>query len=182
VKLFLGLLAALLTVLAISACSSGDKGGGTVTVTLSEYSITLDKTSLPEGDIRFDIKNTGKEQHEVRIIKTDLAPDQLPKKDDGSANLDAPDLDEVHNADEIDDNSDTSRTFSMAPGNYVLIDNTVKDDNSQKIAYYDKGMHAGFTVTKKGESPSATSGASASPTKSATPSGSASTTPTPTHS
>ena len=180
-KLLLGLLAALLTLLALSACSSDNKGGGTVTVTLSEYSITVDTPSLPEGDIRFDIKNTGKEQHEVRIIKTDIAPDQLPRNSDGSANLDAPDLNEVHNADEIDNNSDTSRTFSMDAGNYVLIDNTVKDDNGQKIAYYDKGMRVGFVVTKKGESPSASAG-SASPTKSTASSGTASTTPTPTHS
>jgi hypothetical protein len=160
VKLFLVLSAALATLLMIGC--SDTNGGGQLRVTLDEWSITLDKTSLPEGPIEFTIKNDGQEQHEFVILRTDIAPDELPTNDDGSADLDAPDVDELHTVDELDDGDETGRTYTLDAGNYVFIDNTVEDKDGEKTSYYDQGMRVGFTITKEGESPS--SPASATPT------------------
>ena len=100
-KFFLVLSATLATLLMIGCSDTG--GGGKLNVTLDEWSITLDKTSLPEGPIEFTIKNDGEKQHEFIILRTDIAPGELPTNDDGSANLDAPDLDELQTVEELDD-------------------------------------------------------------------------------
>lgn len=166
---------AVLAGLILVGCSDSE-GGGNLRVTLNEWSISTDKTSLPEGPIEFTIKNDGKEEHELVIVRTDIPAGDLPKKNDGSADLGAPDVDEVHTVDEIGDGDETGRTYTLDAGNYVFIDNTVTDKNGVITPYYEMGMYVGFTVTKEGESPSAA--ASASPTKTSQ----ASATPTPTHS
>jgi hypothetical protein len=173
VKLFLGLCAGIIALLLLAACSNTE-GGGDLHVALNEWTIGLDKTSLPEGPINFTIDNIGKKQHELVIIRTDIPPDQLPTKDDGSVNTDAADVKVEHTADEIGDGDQTGRTFTLDAGNYVFIDNTVEEQDGNKTSYYQQGMHVAFTVTKKGESPSAT--VAATPT--ASPAGSATRTPT----
>jgi hypothetical protein len=145
---------------------SDTSGGGQLNVTLDEWSITLDKTSLPEGPIEFTIKNAGEKQHEFIILRTDIASDELPTNDDGSADLDAPDLDELQTVDELDDGDETGRTYTLDAGNYVFIDNTVEEENSEKVSYYENGMRVGFTITKEGESPSAAASATPTPTSS----------------
>lgn len=159
-KFFLVLSATLATLLMVGCSDTG--GGGKLNVTLDEWSITLDKTSLPEGPIEFTIKNDGEKQHEFIILRTDIAPGELPTNDDGSADLDAPDLDELQTVDELDDGDETGRTYTLDAGKYVFIDNTVVEENGEKVSYYDQGMRVGFTITKEGESPS--SPASATPT------------------
>ena len=170
-KHFLGLFVALIALLALAGCSDTG-GGGKLNVTLNEWSIKLGAVSLPEGPIEFSIQNSGKQQHEIVILRTDLAPNQLPTKNDGSVDTGAADVHEERTIDEIDSGDTTSRTYSLDPGNYVFIDNTVKDIDGAKTSFYAQGMSAAFTVTKKGES--------VSPTSSGTASSSA--TPTPTHS
>lgn len=171
-KLFLVLCAALVALLMIGC--SDTSGGGQLNITLDEWSITLDKTSLPEGPIEFTIKNDGEKQHEVIILRTDIAPGELPTNDDGSANVGAPDVDELQTIDKLDAGDKTGRTYTLDAGNYVFIDNTVAEENGEKVSYYGKGMRAGFTITKEGESPSAAA--------SAPPASRASATPTPTSS
>lgn len=173
-KLFLVLCAALVALLMIGCSDAG--GGGQLNVTLDEWKITLDKTSLTEGPIEFTIKNDGEKQHELVILRTDIAPDDLPKRNDGSADLDAPDLDELHTVEELDDGDETGRTYTLDAGKYVFIDNTVEDHDGVLLPYYEMGMSAGFTVTEKGEASSAA--ASATPTATSR----ASATPTPTSS
>lgn len=148
-KLFLVLCAALAALLA-TGCSD-TSGGGQLNVTLDEWKITLDKTSLPEGPIEFTIKNDGEKQHEFIILRTDIAPGELPTNDDGSADVNAPDVDELHTVEEIDDGDETGRTYTLDAGKYVFIDNTVEEENGAKVSHYDQGMRVGFTITKEGE-------------------------------
>ncbi|MEK7247808.1 MAG: hypothetical protein AAB092_04990 [Chloroflexota bacterium] len=148
-KLFLVLCAALAALLA-TGCSD-TSGGGQLNVTLDEWKITLDKTSLPEGPIEFTIKNDGEKQHEFIILRTDIAPGELPTNDDGSADVNAPDVDELHTVEELDDGDETGRTYTLDAGKYVFIDNTVEEENGAKVSHYDQGMRVGFTITKEGE-------------------------------
>src|SRR4026207_1976080 len=101
VKLFLVLCGAL-GLLLWAGCSVPD-GGGERHVTLGEWSITLDKTSLPEGPIQFTIKNDGEKEHDFVILRTEIAPDDLPTNDDGSADVDAPDVDELRTVEDLED-------------------------------------------------------------------------------
>jgi hypothetical protein len=136
--------AALLTL----GCSD-TSGGGELFVTLNEWSISLDKASLPEGPIEFTIKNDGKQEHDLVILRTEIAADELPTKSDGSADLGAPDVNEVHTVEDIGDGDKTGRTYDLGAGKYVFIDNRVEKVDGEEVAFYEKGMRAEFTVTAK---------------------------------
>jgi hypothetical protein len=180
VRLLLGLFAIFaLFAFAVGCGSTG--GGGKVNVTLAEWSITTGPNSVPKGPIEFTIKNNGQKQHDLVILRTNIPPDQLPTKSDGSVNTDAPDIKIEHTVDAIDSGDTTGRTFQMDPGTYVLISNLVDDENGTKTAQYGRGMHTSFTVTEGSGSPSASVSASASPTKTAAivPGGSGTPTKTP---
>lgn len=158
----LGLLAAI--ALFVVACGNSDEGGK-VTITMKEYTLTIDPASVPKGPVEFTIKNDGGKQHSLLIIKTSIPPGELPKEDDGSVNKDGADVDVQHEIDEIDDGDDTSRTYDMEPGTYVLVSNRVQEDNNVKIADYSEGMYAQLTVTEGSGSASASAASSATPTK-----------------
>src|SRR6266545_4435130 len=71
------LLAAAAVVLALGLSSCGGGGSG-VDATLSNFKIDLGKGSASNGEVTFNIKNAGPSVHEFVVLKTDLAPDQLP--------------------------------------------------------------------------------------------------------
>lgn len=54
---------ALLAVVALTLVACGPKGPPVVNVSLSEYEIVLDKSSVPAGPVKFVIKNTGSLAH-----------------------------------------------------------------------------------------------------------------------
>jgi hypothetical protein len=166
------LLVALLAIIgllgAAVACSS-DEDTHKVTVTLKDNSITIEPNSAPKGPIEMAIKNEGSKKHSLLIIKTSTPEGELPTKDDGSVDTGGADVDVQHELDEIDDGDDTSRTYDMDPGSYVLISNEVQDENDVKTADYKNGMHASFTVTEGSGSASASATAAASGSRSPTP-------------
>jgi uncharacterized cupredoxin-like copper-binding protein len=57
------LLTMMLPVIALTLVACGPKGPPVVNVSLSEYKIVLDKTSIPAGPVKFVIKNTGSLAH-----------------------------------------------------------------------------------------------------------------------
>ncbi len=141
-------LPAALVIGAFAAC--GDTGeGGEVEITLQDgqtpWTMVADVESLPKGPIEITIENDGSQEHEVLIIKTDIAPDELPTNDDGSINEDAPDLDVQHRIEDIGDGDRTGRTYEMDPGKYVFACNIVKDGT----AHYKQGLWTAFTITEE---------------------------------
>src|SRR5215208_6828256 len=59
--------------------SAGGAGGATtVNADEKEFSIGLDKTTVPAGDVTFNVKNTGAIEHEFVVIDTDTQADALP--------------------------------------------------------------------------------------------------------
>jgi hypothetical protein len=138
------------TLLILAAC--GDTGeGGEVEVTLTEWEITTDVDSVPEGPIDFNIQNDGEETHELLIVKTDIAAGELPTRDDGSVDEDAPDLDVEQSIDDIEEGDDTSRTYELDAGSYVLICNIVDEVGGEEgeQSHYDLGMNTELTVTEE---------------------------------
>jgi len=65
-KTTLILLVAIFSLVAFSLGACGSKGGPTeVHVKLTEFKIEMDKTSIPDGPVKFIIDNAGNEKHEV---------------------------------------------------------------------------------------------------------------------
>ncbi|HUF52527.1 MAG TPA: hypothetical protein VMR52_01985 [Dehalococcoidia bacterium] len=144
---FLALLAAPVIILLLAAC--GDEGeGGDVDVTLTEYSIEIDPTSLEEGPITFDVTNDGEREHEILIVRTDISPAELPTNDDGSFDEDASGVNVQQRIEDIDDGENTSRVYSLSPGTYILLDNIVTDVDGTETSFFAEGMWVEFTVTE----------------------------------
>lgn len=106
----------------------------------TDYSIKLDRTSIPAGQVTFKVTNTSKSlEHEFVVVKTDLAPDKLPydkaaqRVEEGKVNI----MGEVEG---LEPGDSGSNTFELEPGKYVAICN--------EPGHYNQGMYAPFTVTK----------------------------------
>lgn len=108
-----------------------------VRVTLKEMSITLSVATIPAGAVIFDITNTGAVEHELVVLKTDIAEGSLPDNEEEAGKAA-----EVGNAGEIDPvppGATLSLSLTLGPGNYLLVCN--------KPGHHAAGMHAALTVT-----------------------------------
>lgn len=147
-----GLLALSLAVpLALSGCfhDSGNDPAttATVNVTLKEWSLTLDAASVAAGLVKFQVKNDGpNDTHEFVVVKTDLAPEQLPVDANGAVDESGAGITIIGEVEDIPVGADTHlKAFDLAPGKYVLICNIY--DAVEKEAHYHQGMRVAFTVT-----------------------------------
>jgi uncharacterized cupredoxin-like copper-binding protein len=120
----------------LAACSS-DSGG--VTATEVDFKITLDETALPTGETTFDIHNEAEQTHEFVVIKTDLAPDNLPTDEKGDVDEEGAGIEPVDEVEDIAAGSTESLTVNLDAGSYVAICNLP--------GHYRQGMHTGFTVS-----------------------------------
>ena len=85
-RLLLAAVVPVALVAGIAVASGGTpEDGRTVTVTLDEYTLVADRAAVPAGTIRFDTRNPGAIDHELLIVRTDLAPDALPMGLEGPA-------------------------------------------------------------------------------------------------
>ena len=132
-------------------------GGVTVNAELGDTkgldaaeTLTLSAASAKAGSITFAVKNTGTIEHEMVVLKTDTAFDQLPITFAGDPPVSAasgttPDkVDEATSVGETGDpnlqpNDTRNVTLTLDAGKYVLICNIAK--------HYGLGMRAAFTVT-----------------------------------
>jgi len=109
--------------------------GGTINATLTDMKISVDKTSISAGTVKFVVKNSGAVIHELVVMKTDVAQDKLVAGDEAGK------VDETGNVAETGDViAGGSNTFSvlLPAGHYVLICN--------EVGHYVGGMHMPFTV------------------------------------
>jgi uncharacterized cupredoxin-like copper-binding protein len=107
-------------------------------------------TSVPAGNVTFVVKNEGKLAHEMIVLKTDTAFDQLPVTDcnDPPAPCTSGTPNKVSEGAKVGETGDPNlaagdtRTFTinnMAVGRYVLVCNLAD--------HYAMGMRAALTVT-----------------------------------
>jgi mono/diheme cytochrome c family protein len=112
-------------------------GATSVSVSLDEFKITVDPASA-SGAIVFQVTDDGTTAHNFRLVKTDLASDQLPV---ASNKVDESKVDVLAESNG-DLNSGATQTVSpsaaLEAGNYVLICNVT--------GHYKLGMYAAFTV------------------------------------
>lgn len=123
--------------LLLSACAGASAPATTkITATLTDNKITLSSNSAPAGTVTFSVKNSGAMEHELVVLRTDVAEDKI-----------APDADEPGKVEEegnLGESGDLAAgdtkefTLQLPAGTYVLICN--------EIGHYQLGMHVAFVV------------------------------------
>jgi uncharacterized cupredoxin-like copper-binding protein len=125
----------------------GSEAQSQVAVTLVEYKVVPVPTSAHAGSVTFNAKNIGSATHELHVIKTDLAPEALPTKADGSVDEEAAGVTMVDHVTDIAAGQAKPLTVTLEPGTYVLICNVVHTTNGTTISHYERGMRVAFTIT-----------------------------------
>jgi uncharacterized cupredoxin-like copper-binding protein len=125
-------------VIVASACAASPSDTSEVPglyVDISDYKLVTDHPSIAAGHVVFGIRNHAAMLHELKVIKTDLAPDQLPidgatakAKEDGKVG-------ELLN---IAGGASRKLVLELTPGKYVLICNIA--------GHYQLGMRIGLEV------------------------------------
>ncbi len=137
-------IAAVLALAAVACGGGGSKSqapsGGSVGVTLKDFSISFAEPSVKTGQVTFAIKNDGPSLHEFVILQTDLAPTALPTHEEKGVKVaDEESLKGMAEKEDIAPGTSTTLTVSLPPGNYVMICNIP--------GHYIQGMATGFSVS-----------------------------------
>ena len=125
-------------------------GATTVDVRLGEFFVDPNPTSVDEGLVAFQATNVGTETHEFHVIRTDLAPDQLPTNPDGTLNMEAGGMEEISELEEIEPGTTRELQVTLNDGRYVLFCNVIEDTDGMTEAHFSEGMRAAFTVGQVG--------------------------------
>ena len=128
-----------LVVLASSACAApaptDTSEVPSIYVDISDYKIVTDHPTIAAGHVVIGIRNHAAMAHELKVIKTDLAPDQLPV--DG-ATAKASEDGKVGELTNIPGGASRKLVLELTPGKYVLICNIA--------GHYQLGMRVGLEV------------------------------------
>ena len=119
----------------INAVGETPAAATTVDVELIEFAVNPARDTADAGPVNFNVSNNGTEVHTFRAIKTDLAPDALPK---ANALVDEAQLDVVASIPEFAAGPTRQVSVDLEAGSYVLICNVP--------GHYDLGMRVAFTV------------------------------------
>ena len=131
-----------------SACSSDEDDAGDtdgeaaaesteISGSVKEWSVSVDAASAPAGAVSFSIENEGTIGHEFLIVKTDIAPGEIPLDGDHFPE----DADGIEVIDEIGEyDAETTETLNVTldAGTYQLVCNLP--------GHYSSGMFTGFEV------------------------------------
>ena len=128
------------SLLLLAACggqtASTASNGGLVSVTLTDKGVTLGQTTVNAGAVTFHVKNSGTIEHELVVIKTDVAADKLqPDVDEPNKMSEAGSLGESGDM-TVGETKDF--VLNLTPGKYVLMCN--------QPGHYMVGMHIAFEV------------------------------------
>jgi len=126
--------------------SGSDATMATVKAELREFAIDLDKPSAPAGKVTFRVHNGGDAVHEFVVLKTDLAPDKLPREADGDADEEAPGIVNMGEIEDIAPGKSAELTLDLDRGKYVIICNLVTLEDGMEKHHYPLGMYTGFRV------------------------------------
>ncbi|WP_269502068.1 plastocyanin/azurin family copper-binding protein [Burkholderia sp. IMCC1007] len=108
----------------------------TVDATLLSNTILLNTHNVKSGRVTFDVKNAADDmEHELVVIKTDLADDALPV---GEGLVMEQKLRKIGEVEDIAPGQSKRVSFKLPPGHYVLICN--------KPGHYAAGMHTALVV------------------------------------
>ena len=128
----------------LAGCSAAS--GGSVKVTLTEWAVVTDKASVPAGKVEFVVTNSGTQfKHEFVVIKSDLAPADLPAVD-GKVDEEGSGISFIGEVEQLEIGASGTASFDLTAGKYVLICNIVETGSGHE-SHYNQGMRVAFTVT-----------------------------------
>ncbi|MEX2446706.1 MAG: sulfocyanin-like copper-binding protein, partial [Dehalococcoidia bacterium] len=104
-------------------------------VELVDMDVLPETSTAPAGSVDFVAENTGALPHELIVVRTDLAEEDLPM--DGGV-VDVSQLDILGETDEFATGEGGTLTVTLEAGDYVLFCNVA--------GHYASGMHTPFTV------------------------------------
>lgn len=119
-------------------------------IELREWNVTVSEEFISAGEIEFSVKNKGKEEHELVIIKlnTDAATGRLPVDKDGGINEDTMNFGVmVGEIEGLKPGKRAKESFTLKPGRYAIVCNMIEEEDDGSIeAHYSMGMHAVLNV------------------------------------
>jgi uncharacterized cupredoxin-like copper-binding protein len=122
-------------------------GPAVVDVTTQEYAVVPAQDSVAAGRVTFKVTNQGPDdEHEFVVVKTDLAPDALPTKKNGSVDEEGAGIEIVDEIEPFAPGKTKRLTVDLAPGSYVLLCNVVLKEDGGTESHYQEGMRTAFTV------------------------------------
>jgi hypothetical protein len=123
------------------------KSDATVAVELKEWTVLPARADAPAGSVTFEARNSGKEAHELVVVRAD-DPAALPLAADGT--VDEEKLPEGAFVGEVEAFPAGQRcpgTFELPAGRYALFCNLLETAaDGSKENHYANGMRAGFEV------------------------------------
>lgn len=121
-----------------------DTGPAKVEISLTEWAVSVDPSSAEAGKTTFEVRNTGTENHEFVIVKTDLPLTDLPTKPDGSVDEEGQGIEVIDEIEEFPPGETPSLEADLAAGNYVFLCNLV---DAKGQVHYKNGMRNSFKAT-----------------------------------
>ena len=98
--------------------------------------ISVDRNSVPSGQVTFVVKNGGLLVHEFVVLQTDVAQDKIRATSSEPGKVD--ETGSVGETGALNAGESKTLTLTLAAGRYVLICN--------EVGHYEGGMHVAFTV------------------------------------
>jgi uncharacterized cupredoxin-like copper-binding protein len=124
------------------ACGDADRDARdrrtAVTVTLQDFSVSLDPSRARSGVVALDVVNVGPSLHEFLLLRTDQPADLLPTDARGNVDEESPDLEPIEKVSALEADETTAVEADLSPGDYVVICNLP--------GHYGQGMHAALIV------------------------------------
>ncbi|MEO8229019.1 MAG: hypothetical protein ABI628_04555, partial [Chloroflexota bacterium] len=121
---------------------------GTVNVTLTEFAVVPDVTSVAAGTVTFVAKNSGPaDVHELVVVKSDLGAANLPVDKDGKVTEGVAGVTLIGEIEDIDVGATKQADLLLTPGKYVLLCNILQTEPDGSLeAHYKVGMRTDFEV------------------------------------
>ncbi len=111
-----------------------------VNVSLTTYGFKFTGDKIKPGEVKFIVKNDATDlQHEILLVKTDLALDKLPMSSDGTeVDENSKDYTKVGSVEDVEPGKGGEMTAKLDAGHYIYFCN--------KAAHYTLKMRGEFTV------------------------------------
>jgi uncharacterized cupredoxin-like copper-binding protein len=119
-----------------SSAAQGE-GGGDVAVTLDDYAIRPEPTTVPAGDVTFHVGNLGATKHEMVVIRTDVDPDTI-EVEDHEIDEEAPGMTPIGEVEDVEPGASADLALTLEAGRYIFVCNLPK--------HFERGMVTTFTV------------------------------------
>jgi len=136
--------AALLSIISFGAVAcaedtndSADATSNNITGSMEKWHIEIDATTAKAGEVTFTVANEGTIGHEFLVVKTDIAPGQIPLDGDHFAEP-TDGIEVINEIGEYAKGTTETLTLNLEPGNYQIVCNLP--------GHYANGMFLKFTV------------------------------------